>query len=46
MLGEIVIKGQIMCGTHQGKSFLIPRISLILKNNKWPFGIQLKYATQ
>jgi ATP-dependent DNA helicase PIF1 len=34
MLGEMVIEGQIMCGTHQGKSVLISRISLILKNNK------------
>jgi ATP-dependent DNA helicase PIF1 len=40
MLGDMVIEGQIMCGTHQGKSILIPRISLVLKNNKWPFGLQ------
>jgi ATP-dependent DNA helicase PIF1 len=36
-LGDMVIKGQIMTGTHQGKKVLIPRISLTLKNTKWPF---------
>jgi ATP-dependent DNA helicase PIF1 len=34
MLVDMVIEGQIMCETHQGKSVLIPRISLVLKNNK------------
>jgi ATP-dependent DNA helicase PIF1 len=29
-----------MIGTHNGKSVLIPRISLTLKNNKWPFFLQ------
>jgi ATP-dependent DNA helicase PIF1 len=33
----MVIEGTIMTGTHQGKKVLIPRISLTLKNTKWPF---------
>jgi ATP-dependent DNA helicase PIF1 len=33
-LGDMVIEGQIMCETHQGKPVLIPRISLVLKTNK------------
>jgi hypothetical protein len=36
-LGDMVIEGTIMTGTHQGKKVLIPRISLTLKNTKWPF---------
>jgi ATP-dependent DNA helicase PIF1 len=36
-LGDMVIEGQIMTGTHQGKKVLIPRISLTLKTTKWPF---------
>jgi ATP-dependent DNA helicase PIF1 len=38
VLGDMVIEGQIM--THKGKSVLIPRIYLILRNNKWPFALQ------
>jgi hypothetical protein len=34
VLGDMVIEGQIMTGTHKGKSVLIPRTSLILRNNK------------
>jgi ATP-dependent DNA helicase PIF1 len=34
VLGDMIIEGQIMSGSHQGKTVLIPRISLILKNNK------------
>jgi ATP-dependent DNA helicase PIF1 len=40
VLGNMVIEGQIMSGTHKEKSVLIPRISLILGNNKWPFALQ------
>jgi ATP-dependent DNA helicase PIF1 len=40
ILGDKVIEGQIMTGTHKGKSVLIPRISLTLRSNKWPFGLQ------
>jgi ATP-dependent DNA helicase PIF1 len=40
VLGDMIIEGEIMTGTHKGKSVLIPRISLTLKNNKWPFVLQ------
>jgi ATP-dependent DNA helicase PIF1 len=40
ILADMVLEGQIMGGTHKGKFVLIPRISLVLKNNKWPFGLQ------
>jgi ATP-dependent DNA helicase PIF1 len=40
VLGDMIIEGQIMSGSHQGKTVLIPRISLILKNNKLPFVLQ------
>jgi hypothetical protein len=40
VLGDMIIEGEIMSGTHKGKSVLIPRISLTLKNNKWPFVLQ------
>jgi ATP-dependent DNA helicase PIF1 len=40
VLGDEVIQGQIMTGTHKGKSVLIPRISLTLTSNKLPFGLQ------
>jgi ATP-dependent DNA helicase PIF1 len=33
----MVIEGQIMTGTHQGKKVPIPRISLTLKTTKWTF---------
>ena len=36
-LGEMIIEAQIITGTHTGKTVLIPRICLTLKNNKWPF---------
>jgi ATP-dependent DNA helicase PIF1 len=36
----MIIEGQIMSGSHQGKTVLIPKISLILKNNKLPFVLQ------
>jgi ATP-dependent DNA helicase PIF1 len=39
-LGDKVIEGQIMTGTHKSKIVLIPRISLALKNTKWPFVLQ------
>jgi ATP-dependent DNA helicase PIF1 len=40
VLGDRIIEGQVMTGTHKGKSVLIPRISLTLRNNKWPFVLQ------
>jgi ATP-dependent DNA helicase PIF1 len=40
VLGDMVIERELMTGTHKGKSVLIPRISLTLKNNKWPFVLQ------
>ena len=36
-LGNKVLQAEILTGTHAGQSVLIPRISLILKNNKLPF---------
>jgi ATP-dependent DNA helicase PIF1 len=40
VLGDRIIEGQVMTGTHKGKSVLIPKISLTLRNNKWPFVLQ------
>jgi hypothetical protein len=40
VLGDMIIEEEIMTRTHKGKSVLIPRISLTLKNNKWPFVLQ------
>jgi ATP-dependent DNA helicase PIF1 len=40
VLGDRIIEGQVMTGTHKGKSVLIPKISLTLRNNKWPFILQ------
>jgi hypothetical protein len=40
MLATMVIEGQIMSGTHKGKSVLIPRIYLTLKNTRLPFVLQ------
>jgi ATP-dependent DNA helicase PIF1 len=37
VLGDMIVEGEIMTGTHKGKSVLIPRISLTLENNKWLF---------
>jgi ATP-dependent DNA helicase PIF1 len=39
-LGDKVIEGQIMVGTHKSKIVFIPRVSLTLKNTKWPFVLQ------
>jgi ATP-dependent DNA helicase PIF1 len=39
-LGDKVIEGQIMTGTHKSKIVIIPRISLTLKNTRWPFVLQ------
>jgi hypothetical protein len=33
-LGDMIVEGEIMTGTYKGKSVLILRISLTLKNNK------------
>jgi ATP-dependent DNA helicase PIF1 len=40
VIGDMVIEGQIMSETHKSKYVLIPRISLTLRNKKWPFGLQ------
>jgi ATP-dependent DNA helicase PIF1 len=47
-LGDMVIQGHIMSGTHKGNFVLIPRISLVLKTTNSLFvykdvNIQLKY---
>jgi ATP-dependent DNA helicase PIF1 len=39
VLSDMVVEGQIMTGTHKGKSVLIPRIYSVLRNNKWPFAL-------
>ncbi|XP_035816177.1 uncharacterized protein [Zea mays] len=39
-LGDKVIEGQIMTSTHKSKIVIIPRISLTLKNTRWPFVLQ------
>lgn len=39
-LGEMIIEAKIMTGTHSGQSVVIPRITLSLKTNKWPFILQ------
>jgi hypothetical protein len=36
-LGDMVIQAKIMTGNRAGQSVLIPRISLTLKNTRWPF---------
>jgi ATP-dependent DNA helicase PIF1 len=40
VLGDMIVEGKIVTRTHKGKSVMIPRISLTLKNNKWPFILQ------
>jgi ATP-dependent DNA helicase PIF1 len=40
ILGDKIIEGQIMTGTHKCKSIFLPRISLTLKSNKWSLGLQ------
>jgi ATP-dependent DNA helicase PIF1 len=39
-LGDKIIEAKIMTGTHAGENVLIPRISLTLKNTKWPFVLE------
>jgi len=39
-IGEWTIEAKIMNGSHTNQSFAIPRITLSLKNNKWPFVLQ------
>lgn len=39
-LGDRVIEARIMDGRHRGKTFTIPRITLTLKSNKWPFQLR------
>jgi ATP-dependent DNA helicase PIF1 len=36
-LGDMIIEGQLITRTYQGKNVLIPWISLTLKTTKWPF---------
>lgn len=36
-LGEKVIQARLITGTHVGNDVFIPRITLTLKCNKWPF---------
>jgi ATP-dependent DNA helicase PIF1 len=39
-LGEWSIEAKIMNGRHENQSFMIPRITLSLESNKWPFVLQ------
>jgi len=36
-LGDTVIEGTIITGTHVGEKTHIPRINLTTKGNRWPF---------
>jgi ATP-dependent DNA helicase PIF1 len=40
LLEDMVIEAEIMTGTNKGKSVFIPRIMLMLKNNKLTFVLQ------
>lgn len=39
-VGDWTIQAKIMNGRHANQSFAIPRITLSLKSNKWPFVLQ------
>ena len=39
-IGEWTIEAKIMNGRHANQTFVIPRITLSLKSNKWPFVLQ------
>ena len=39
-IGEWTIEAKIMNGCHANQTFAIPRITLSLKSNKWPFVLQ------
>jgi hypothetical protein len=39
-VGEWTIEAKIMNGRHANHSFAIPRITLCLKSNRWPFVLQ------
>jgi len=39
-LGDMVIEAKIITGKFCGKKVLIPRITLTLKTNKWPFVLE------
>jgi ATP-dependent DNA helicase PIF1 len=39
-LGDLVIEAEIMTGKHKGKSVVIPRISLTLKNPRYMFVLE------
>lgn len=39
-LGDMIIEAKIMTGSLAGKTVLIPRICLTLKNTKWPFVLE------
>jgi ATP-dependent DNA helicase PIF1 len=39
-LGDGIIEGIIITGTHTGQKTYIPRINLTTKGNKWPFTLR------
>jgi hypothetical protein len=39
-VGDWTIEAKIMNGRHPNQTFAIPRITLSLKSNKWPFVLQ------
>jgi ATP-dependent DNA helicase PIF1 len=39
-VGDWTIEAKIMNGRHANQTFAIPRITLSLKSNKWPFVLQ------
>jgi ATP-dependent DNA helicase PIF1 len=39
-VGEWTIEGKIMNGRHANQTFAIPRITLCMKSNRWPFVLQ------
>lgn len=39
-LGDMIIEAKIITGPNSGERVLIPRITLTLKDNRWPFILQ------
>jgi hypothetical protein len=39
-LGDMVVEAKIITGKNRGHNVLIPRITLTLKSNKWPFVLE------
>jgi len=39
-IGEWTIEAKVMNGCHANQTFAIPRITLSLRNNRWPFVLQ------